>query len=89
MKLFKVVSRDAPDTMAKKLAQFQEQGFRQFQMKVGADAKTDIDRIFAVSKVLKAGNTLAADANTGWRQQDALRVVKAIRDVDIYIVTIL
>jgi L-alanine-DL-glutamate epimerase-like enolase superfamily enzyme len=34
---------------------------------------------------LQAGNILAADANTGWKQHEAIRVVKAIRDVDIYI----
>ena len=26
-----------------------------------------------------------ADANTGWRMHDALRVVRAVRDVDVYI----
>ena len=83
--LFKVVSRQSPEAMAKKLAEYQQQGFRQFQMKVGADASTDIERIFAVSEVLKQGNILAADANTGWKQHEAVRVVKAIKDIDIYI----
>jgi L-alanine-DL-glutamate epimerase-like enolase superfamily enzyme len=54
-------------------------------MKVGAGASRDIERIFAVSEVLQAGNILAADANTGWKQHEAIRVVKAIRDIDIYI----
>jgi L-alanine-DL-glutamate epimerase-like enolase superfamily enzyme len=83
--LFKVVSRQDPDAMAAKLQAYQEQGFKQFQMKVGAGANSDIDRIFAVSEVLRPGNVLAADANTGWKQHEAVRVVKAVRDVDIYI----
>ena len=83
--LFKVVSRQDPAAMAGKLADYQQQGFRQFQMKVGAGADDDIERIVAVSGVLQAGNVLAADANTGWRQHEAIRVVKAIRDVDIYV----
>lgn len=83
--LFKVVSRDEPEAMARKLQHYQDQGFRQFQMKVGAGANKDIDRILAVSGALKAGNILAADANTGWKQHEALRVVKAVRDVDIFI----
>ncbi|MFJ4156697.1 cis-3-hydroxy-L-proline dehydratase [Pseudomonas sp. NPDC089752] len=83
--LFKVISRDTPDVMASKLASYQDQGFRQFQMKVGAKASDDIERIFAVSENLKSGNVLAADANTGWKQHEAIRVVKAIRDVDIYV----
>lgn len=83
--LFKVVSRQSPEAMAQKLVDYQQQGFRQFQMKVGADASTDIERIFAVSEVLKQGNILAADANTGWKQHEAVRIIKAIKDVDIYI----
>lgn len=83
--LFKVVSRQEPAAMAKKLMEYQQQGFRQFQMKVGANASDDIERIFAVSEVLKKGNVLAADSNTGWKQHEAVRVVKAIKDVDIYI----
>lgn len=83
--LFKVISRQAPEAMAAKLVDYQRQGFQQFQMKVGANAGQDIERIFAVSEVLEAGNVLAADANTGWKQHEAIRVVKAIRDVDIYI----
>ena len=83
--LFKVISRQDPTAMAGKLADYQQQGFRQFQMKVGAGANQDIERILAVSEVLQAGNVLAADANTGWKQHEAIRVVKAVRDIDIYI----
>src|SRR5690349_20541110 len=71
--------------MARKLADYQQQGFREFQMKVGAGADLDIARILAVSEALQAGNVLAADANTGWNQREAIRVVKAARDVDVYI----
>ena len=85
VKLFKVVSRQDPDAMAAKLRDYQNQGFTQFQMKVGADPDVDIERIFKVSAELNAGNVLNADANTGWRQHAAIRVVKAIRDVDLYL----
>ena len=85
VKLFKVVSRDDPEVMAQKLRDYQSQGFTQFQMKVGADANVDIERIFAVSAELESGNTLNADANTGWRQHEAMRVVRAVRDVELYL----
>ena len=32
-----------------------------------------------------AGERLVADANTGWTQHEAMRVVAAVRDVDVYI----
>ena len=85
VKLFKVVSRDDPEVMAQKLRDYQSQGFTQFQMKVGADANVDIERIFAVSAELESGNILNADANTGWRQHEAMRVVRAVRDVELYL----
>ncbi len=85
VRLFKVVSRADPQAMAEKLIAYQEQGFSQFQMKVGAGANTDITRIRRVADVLKSCNKLAADANCGWRQHDAVRVVTAVSDMSLYI----
>ena len=46
----------------------------------------DIERIRAVAAELAAAATaLVADANTGWLMHDALRVVRAVRDIDVYI----
>ena len=45
----------------------------------------DIARIRAVAAVLEPGDRLVADANTGWLMHDALRVVRAVRDVDVYV----
>ena len=85
VKLFKVISRQDADKMAEKINVYQDQGFQQFQMKVGAGASDDIVRIEKVSKQLNAGNILAADANCGWKQHEAIRVVKAIEGADIYV----
>ncbi|NKB76275.1 MAG: mandelate racemase [Gammaproteobacteria bacterium] len=85
VKLFKVVTRQNADVMAQKIRDYQDQGFTQFQMKVGAGADDDIERIRQVSANLRTGNILAADANTGWKQHEAIRVVKAVKDVDLYI----
>ena len=85
VRLFKVVSRADPDAMQQKLMDYQAQGFNQFQMKVGADADVDIERIRKVTSVLKPGNKLAADANCGWMQHEAVRVVSAVNDLPLYI----
>ena len=45
----------------------------------------DVERIRAVADRLQPGDRLIADANTGWLMHDALRVVRAVRDVDVYI----
>jgi len=83
--LYRAISQEAPDAMAAKVAGYRAEGYTRFQLKVGGDPDTDIDRIHAVAAKLKPGDRLVADANTGWRMHDALRVVRAVRDVDVYI----
>ena len=83
--LYRAISQEAPDRMAAKVAGYRAEGYHRFQLKVGGDADTDIARIQAVAAELKAGDVLIADANTGWLPHQALRVVRAVRDLDVYI----
>ena len=83
--LYRAISQQAPDAMARNVAGHRDHGYRRFQLKVGGDPHQDIDRIRAVRAVLQPDDVLIADANTGWRMHDAARVVRAVRDVDVYI----
>ncbi len=83
--LYRAISQEAPETMAGKVAGYRAEGYRRFQLKVGADPETDIARIRAVAAQLQQGDVLVADANTGWKMHEAIRVVRAVRDVDVYI----
>src|SRR5215217_1131220 len=83
--LYRAISQEAPDEMAAKVAGYRAEGYHRFQLKVGGDPDTDIQRIKAVAAVLKTGDRLVADANTGWLQHEAIRVARAVRDVDVYI----
>jgi cis-L-3-hydroxyproline dehydratase len=83
--LYRAISQEAPDRMAAKVAGYRAEGYTRFQLKVGGDPDVDIDRIRAVAAELTTGDRLVADANTGWRMHDALRVVRAVRDVDVYV----
>ncbi len=83
--LYRAISQESPDEMAARIAQYRAEGYRKFQLKVGGDPDTDIDRIHAAAAVLERGDVLIADANTGWTQHAALRVADAVRDVDVYI----
>ena len=71
--------------MAKNVAAYREEGYRRFQLKVGGDPNEDIARIHAVAEVLQPGDKLVADANTGWLMHEAARVVRGVKDVDVYI----
>src|SRR6516162_4122640 len=83
--LYRAISQESPEQMTARVADYRADGYRRFQLKVGGNPDTDVERIKAVSAVLKPGDRLVADANTGWRMHDALRVVRAVRDVDVYI----
>ena len=83
--LYRAISQEAPETMAGKVAGYRAEGYRKFQLKVGGDPETDIERIHAVSAELQRGDVLIADANTGWLMHQAARVVRAVKDVDVYI----
>ena len=83
--LYRAISRDKPDAMAARVAGYRADGYRRFQLKVGSDPGTDIQRIRAVAEKLETGDVLIADANAGWLPHQAIRVVRALRDLDIYI----
>jgi len=85
VRLYRAISQEDPETMARKVAGYRAEGYTRFQLKVGGDPDVDIARIRAVRGILQPTDRLVADANTGWTQHEAMRVVRAVRDLDVYI----
>ncbi len=85
VELYRAISQDTPEAMAAAVARWRAAGYRRFQLKVGGDPDRDIERVLAVRAVLDRGEVVVADANTGWLPHEALRVVRALRGVDVYI----
>ncbi len=83
--LYRAISQESPDAMARRVSGYRAEGYRRFQLKVGSDPDVDVARIRAVRSVLDPGDVLVADANTGWLPHQAARVVRAVHDVDVYI----
>jgi len=83
--LYRAISQESPEAMAAKVAGYRAEGYRRFQLKVGGTPDEDVARIRAVAATLEPGDILVADANTGWLRHEAARVVRAVRDVDVYI----
>lgn len=83
--LYRAISQESPEAMATRVSGYREEGYRRFQLKVGGDPDVDIERIRQVAAELHPGDKLVADANTGWLKHEAMRVVRAVRDVDVYI----
>ena len=83
--LYRAISQAEPEQMAANVAEYRAAGYCRFQLKVGGDPDVDIERIRAVHEKLQPGDRLVADANTGWTQHEAVRVCRAVRDLDVYI----
>lgn len=83
--LYRAISQRPAAEMAENVASHRADGYTKFQLKVGGHPSDDIERIHAVSEKLDNGEVLVADANTGWRVDDAIRVVNAVKDCDVYI----
>jgi cis-L-3-hydroxyproline dehydratase len=85
VRLYRAISQQPPEEMAENVAAYRDEGYTRFQLKVGGDPDDDIRRIRAAREVLRPSDRLVADANTGWIQHEAMRVVRAVRDLDVYI----
>jgi L-alanine-DL-glutamate epimerase-like enolase superfamily enzyme len=85
VRLYRAISQEAPDQMAARVAGYRAEGYTRFQLKVGGDPDQDIARIRQARAVLQPTDRLVADANTGWALHEAMRVVRAVRDLDVYI----
>lgn len=79
------ISQLPPDEMAANVASYRVQGYTRFQLKVGGDPDLDILRIRQAREILQRSDSLVADANTGWTQHEAMRVARAVGDLDVYI----
>lgn len=83
--LYRAISQEAPEEMARKIAGYRVEGYTKFQLKVGGDADQDIVRIRETRGVLGERDILVADANTGWTRAEAARITASVRDLDVYI----
>ena len=83
--MYRVVPQKPLDEAAHEMEDHRSAGYGQFQIKVGEDWRVDIDRIQQASKLLQSGERAFADANRGWTLNDAVRVVREVRDTGIMI----
>lgn len=82
--MYMVAPQRSPDEMVAEMNRLRDQGYRQFQIKVGADWAMDIERIKQTVPNVLAGEKAFADANQGWRVDEALRVGRATKHLDYF-----
>lgn len=83
--LYRAISQEPARRMVDLVATHRAEGYTRFQLKVGGNPAEDIERIRAVAAIAGPEDRLIADANTGWLMHDAMRVVQAVNDLDVYI----
>lgn len=83
--LYRAISQDTPEAMAESVATHRDAGYKNFQLKIGEDPVTDAERIRATRAELDDECVLDADANTGLTRHEAVRLVEAVDDIDVYI----
>ena len=81
--LYRAISQESPEIMKQKVIEYKKEGYSKFQLKVGGEYQEDIERIRSVSSELDRTNILVADANTGWKSHEAIKVVKQIENIDV------
>ncbi len=80
--MYRVAPQNELAETKREMEAYRADGYRQFQIKVGADWTTDIDRIQQTVPLLLPGEKAMADANQGWRVDNAIRVAQATKDLD-------
>ncbi len=70
--LYMAVPLASPDAMTQYVRERQAEGIHRFQLKVGADPREDAERVRRVVDVTQEHDLIIADANGGWRLQDAI-----------------
>ena len=80
--MYRVAPQKTTEETLAEMQRYRAEGYRQFQIKVGGDWATDIERITAGVALLKPDEKAMADANQGWRVDDAIRVARATAGLD-------
>ena len=74
---------DTPERMAAKAIDFINQGVKIIKVKLGKDAKEDVERVRAIRGAVGKEILLRIDANQGWNHDDALFALSALSQYNI------
>jgi L-alanine-DL-glutamate epimerase-like enolase superfamily enzyme len=68
----------SPEIMAQKALDFKQSGSTILKVKLGKDAKSDVERIKQIRKAVGEGMKIRVDANQGWNFDDAVFALQSI-----------
>jgi o-succinylbenzoate synthase len=77
------ISVNEPEQMALDSIEAVKLGFKTLKIKVGNDAKKDIERMVEVRKAVGKDISLRLDANQGWTPKEAVNTIRKMEDANI------
>lgn len=80
--LYVAIPLDSTAEMTKHVVARKAEGTSRFQLKVGADPHDDATRVEAIVGATDANDFVVADANCGWRLQDAVIAARLLNEMD-------
>jgi L-alanine-DL-glutamate epimerase-like enolase superfamily enzyme len=72
-----------PNVMAQKALHFKQTGANIIKVKLGKDAKEDVERIIKIRHSVGADVRIRIDANQGWSFDEAVYALKAMGDLNV------
>jgi cis-L-3-hydroxyproline dehydratase len=83
--LYRCVMEQGDEKMLAEMEQYRAAGYKHFKLRVGIEPENDIETIRTAVGAAMPGEFVYADANGRWVLHDALRVVRAVDDLDVMI----
>ncbi|RGE24333.1 mandelate racemase/muconate lactonizing enzyme family protein [Leucobacter sp. wl10] len=83
--LYEAVPLESPERMVAFVEARMAEGIRRFQLKVGNEPELDAERTRAVAAAVPDDVVVLADSNGGWDVHDAIKAVKLIGDIPVYV----
>ena len=79
------VSVNEPAVMAEDSKKAVALGYKTLKIKVGTDARADLERMKAIREAVGHGVDLRIDANQGWKPKEAIRLIGQMEDAGLNI----
>jgi L-alanine-DL-glutamate epimerase-like enolase superfamily enzyme len=83
--LYRCVMEQEHDKVLSEMEQYRAAGYKYFKLRVGIHPQKDIELIRFAAEIAKPGEVVYADANCRWTLDEAMKVVRAVKDLDVMI----
>lgn len=77
------ISVNSPEEMARDSREAVDLGYKTLKIKVGKDAKVDIERMKAIRKEIGYDVDIRIDANQGWKPKEAVYTLRKMEDAGL------